>query len=140
MLFNSMAFAVFLPIVFFLYWVIPHRYRWIVLLLSSCYFYMSWDPKYIVLIMFTTFVSYVSALALERHRDKKKRMLLLTLGSSLGVLFFFKYFNFAVGSIASLFRFFSIPVHPPILKIMLPVGISFYTFQTLGYVIDVYRG
>lgn len=135
-----MAFAVFLPIVFFLYWIIPHRYRWIVLLLSSCYFYMSWDPKYIVLIMFTTFVSYVSALALERHRDKKKRMLLLTLGSSLGVLFFFKYFNFAVGSIASLFRFFSIPVHPPILKIMLPVGISFYTFQTLGYVIDVYRG
>lgn len=140
MLFNSLSFAVFLPIVFGLYWGIPQKYRWIVLFVSSCYFYMSWNVKYIVLIMFTTCVSYISALLIKKYESKKKLLMCVTLIACLGTLFFFKYFNFIIESFSEVFCFFAIPLHPITLKFMLPVGISFYTFQTLSYVIDVYRG
>ena len=142
MLFNSLAFAVFLPIVFILFWAMPQKHRWIVLLLSSYYFYMSWNVKYVVLILFTTVVSYVTALLLEKTEQKKARRLLLVaaLVASLGVLFVFKYFNFLSESLNAVFTRFAIPLHPITLKLMLPVGISFYTFQTLSYVIDVYKG
>lgn len=140
MLFNSLSFAIFLPIVFGLYWALPHKFRWIVLLLSSCYFYMSWNVKYIVLILFTTIISYMSAIVLERFPRYKRWMLGGTLVSSLGILFTFKYFNFASESICRICEALSIPVHPVTLKLMLPVGISFYTFQTLSYVLDVYHG
>lgn len=140
MLFNSLSFAIFLPIVFGLYWIFPHKYRWSILLLSSCYFYMSWDERYIVLIMFTTSVSYLSAIIMEYTRDRRRALLIITLVASLGTLFFFKYFNFVSGSIAKISDLLSIPIHPVTLKVLLPVGISFYTFQTLGYVVDVYRG
>ena len=70
MLFISFSFAVFLPIVFGIYWVMPHKFRWVVLLMSSCYFYMSWNTKYIILILFTTFVSYISAILIERFDNK----------------------------------------------------------------------
>lgn len=142
MLFNSLAFAVFLPIVFILFWVMPEKWRWIVLLLSSYYFYMSWNVKYIVLILFTTIVSYVTALLMEQAQEKKKRRIFLAaaLTASLGVLFVFKYFNFLSTTLNAVFGRFAIPLHPVTLQLMLPVGISFYTFQTLSYVIDVYRG
>lgn len=142
MLFNSNAFYVFLPIVFCLYWAAPKKYRWIVLFCSSYYFYMSWNVKYVTLILFTTAVSYATALLMEKTEDKGKRKLCLTgaLFISLGVLFFFKYFNFLSGSLAAAFERLAIPLHPVTLRLMLPVGISFYTFQTLSYVIDVYRG
>ena len=142
MLFNSFAFAIFLPIVFILYWALPHKFRWIVILISSCYFYMSWNPKYIVLILFTTFVSYLCGIGLEKT-DKpkvKKWIMTATLVVSLGLLFFFKYFNFFSENITVLCQKLALPIHPVTLSIMLPVGISFYTFQTIGYVIDVYRG
>lgn len=142
MLFNSNAFYVFLPIVFTIYWLMPKRHRWIVLLISSYYFYMSWNVKYVTLILLTTVVSYVTALLLERTDDRKKRKLCLwtALFLSLGVLFFFKYFNFLSDSVVQALQCFAIPVHEVTLNLMLPVGISFYTFQTLSYVIDVYRG
>ncbi len=140
MLFNSLAFAIFLPIVFGLYWALPHRLRWAVLLLSSCYFYMSWNAKYIILILFTTIVSYISAILMERFSLKRKVLLLLTLSVSLGILFIFKYFNFVSESFSQICRLLSIPIHSVTLKLILPVGISFYTFQTLSYVIDVYKG
>ena len=140
MLFNSFAFAIFLPIVFCLYWLFPYRYRWSILLISSCYFYMSWNKKYIALIMFTTVVSYISALLMDFFKKKKRILLVFTLVASLGTLFFFKYFNFVSGAIMRLFHSFALPLHPITLKFMLPVGISFYTFQTLSYVIDVYKG
>ena len=140
MLFNSISFAIFLPIVFGVYWSISHKYRWIILLLSSYYFYMSWNAKYIVLIIFTTCVSYFSALLLKKFESKKKILLAVTLMAALGTLFFFKYFNFMAESITKVSNLFAIPLHPFTLKLMLPVGISFYTFQTLSYVIDVYRG
>lgn len=142
MLFNSMAFAVFLLIVFFSYWLLPHKFRWVFLLLSSYWFYMSWNIGYVVLILLTTLVSWCSALLLERTDSPKIKKMILTLAAfcSLGVLFFFKYFNFFSKSITSAFRAFSIPLHEVTLHLLLPVGISFYTFQTLSYVIDVYRG
>lgn len=142
MLFNSLSFAIFLTIVFIIYWALPHKLRWIVLLTSSIYFYMSWDVKYVLLLLFTTFISYACAIGLERAEEKKKKKILMVtaLVAGLGCLFFFKYFNFASESVAKLLNVFTIQVHPVTMKLMLPVGISFYTFQTLGYVIDVYRG
>lgn len=142
MLFNSLSYAIFLPVVFGFYWLLPHRFRWVLLLASSYYFYMSWNVRYVVLILFTTIVSYISALAMERmeSKSKKKLVLAVTLIACLGVLFVFKYFNFFSDSVSSFARMLSIPMHPVTLKLMLPVGISFYTFQTLSYVIDVYKG
>ena len=142
MLFNSLSFAVFLPIVFLIYWMIPQKYRWVCLLAASYYFYMSWNPKYIVLIILTTFVSWLAAVVIGRNENPivKRIALWCTIVICLGVLFFFKYFNFFSESAAILLSKLSIPIHPLTLKVLLPVGISFYTFQTLSYVIDVYRG
>lgn len=142
MLFNSLSFAVFLPIVFALYWILPHRFRWILLLVASYYFYMSWDFKYIVLILFTTVVSYSAARLIEGKSNKryKKAVLLIAAILCLGVLFFFKYFTFVSQTISEVIGLFSIKINPITLYLILPVGISFYTFQTLSYVIDVYRG
>ena len=142
MLFNSLAFAVFLPIVFLLYWAIPQKYRWIVLLIASYYFYMSWNVKYVVLILFTTAISYAAALGMEKlHKQSTKRLLVIgAVGASLLVLFFFKYFNFAQNTLVRILQMFALEIHPVTLTLMLPVGISFYTFQTLSYAIDVYRG
>ena len=140
MLFNSISYGIFLPIVFILYWLLPNKYRWILLFISSYYFYMSWNAKYVFLIFFTTLVSYLAAILIEKYNNKKKLILWITLIACLGVLFVFKYFNFFFESIDYLFSLFSIKLSPITLNLVLPVGISFYTFQTLSYVIDVYRG
>lgn len=140
MLFNSLAFAVFLPCVFFVYWALPEKYRGALLLIASYYFYMSWNVKYVVLILFTTIISYVCALCMEKHPEKKKIFLWGALVCCLGVLFLFKYFNFFMDTLARVAAMAAIPLHRVTLALMLPVGISFYTFQTLSYVIDIYRG
>ena len=142
MLFNSIQYAIFLPVVFAVYWLLPHKFRWPLLLAASYYFYMSWNPKYVVLILFTTVVSYAAALLIERCQTKRRKRAVLTLALivCLGVLFVFKYFNFFFAALESAFRLLAIPVHPITLQLILPVGISFYTFQTLSYVVDVYRG
>lgn len=142
MSFNSIAFAVFLLIVFLLYWKIPKKNQWILLLVSSYYFYMSWKAKYVFLILFTTLVSYLCGLLLGRTEEIKKKRFILgcALFICLGILFLFKYFNFFSGIFGSIMQALSIPLHPITLSLLLPVGISFYTFQTLSYVIDVYRG
>ena len=95
MLFNSLAFAVFLPLVFLIYWAAPQKYRYIVLLISSYYFYMSWNAKYVVLILFTTGISYLCAVWMEKFQKRNaKRMLMAgAVAASLLVLFFFKYFD-----------------------------------------------
>jgi D-alanyl-lipoteichoic acid acyltransferase DltB (MBOAT superfamily) len=141
-LFNSLEFGIFLPIVFAIYWILPHKYRWVLLLTSSYYFYMSWNAKYIFLILFTTFVSYAAGILLERETDKSKKKLILaaSLVICLGILFVFKYFNFAFELISDVLSVFTIKLNPLTVNLLLPVGISFYTFQTLSYVIDVYRG
>ena len=142
MLFNSWQFALFFPIVFALYWSLPHRFRVYLLFAASYWFYMSWNARYVVLILFTTIVSYTSALMLEKSASRRTKKLILSgaLLACLGVLFVFKYFNFFAGAVADFAAMFSLHLHPMTLRLLLPVGISFYTFQTLSYVIDVYKG
>lgn len=141
MLFNSFAFAIFLPVVFILYWIIPNRYRWGVLLLSSYYFYMHWDAKFVFLILIVTTISFFCGLLIDKTevKSKKRVYLLFSIICSLGVLFIFKYFNFFFESLSQMANYFGIPIHVGTLRLLLPVGISFYTFQTIGYVIDIYR-
>lgn len=142
MLFNSLNFAVFLPIVFLLYWAIPNRKRWLLLLISSYYFYMSWNAKYIFLILGMTAISYICGIGIERAKKKslKKWILVGTTILCLGILFLFKYYNFSIAIISNISEMIAIPLHPVTLKLVLPVGISFYTFQIIGYIVDVYRG
>ncbi len=111
------------------------------ILVSSYYFYMSWNAKYIVLILFTTLVSYLAGRMLERAEGgKKEKILGFAAVVCLGVLFYFKYFNFFSASVSEMLGLFFVPIDPIVVNLVLPVGISFYTFQTVGYVIDVYRG
>ena len=142
MLFNSWQYMVFLPLVVLLYYCLPHKWRWGLLLVASYYFYMSWNAKLVVLIATSTLTSWACALLIERSSQKSRKRVFLALGVgvSLALLFFFKYFNFLSSSITALLRAFSLPVDDFTIQVMLPVGISFYTFQTLSYVIDVYRG
>ena len=138
MVFNSFGFLIFFPIFFLLYKVLPLKVRWVMMLLFSYFFYMSWQADLIYLILFTTIVSYVCARMIERHTDRpvlRKIYMISAITVSLLVLFFFKYFNFLSKTVTSI-----IGVSDFTLDLILPVGISFYTFQTLSYVIDVYRG
>jgi D-alanyl-lipoteichoic acid acyltransferase DltB (MBOAT superfamily) len=141
MLFNSYEFLFFFPVVVALYFAIPNRFRWILLLLASYYFYMCWNYKYIVLIMLSTVVDYFSGILIHRSSNNRFRKLLLlgSLVTNLGLLFFFKYFNFFGDSINAVFSRFNIFYEVPAYNFLLPVGISFYTFQTLSYTIDIYR-
>lgn len=146
MVFNSIGFLIFFPCVVFLYFVLPQRIRWIMLLVASYYFYMSWNAQLIFLILFTTVVSYFSALVIDKYKRKpdkqpiRRLAMIITLVLTLGTLVIFKYFNFLSHSVTTVLRWFSLPVHEVTKNLILPVGISFYTFQTLSYVIDVYRG
>jgi len=142
MVFNSFAFLVFFPIVLFLYFVLPKNLSWIMLLFASYYFYISWNVELIYLIVFTTLISWISAMLIERTQsnDFRKFFLVLTLITCLGILFFYKYFNFLSDSAVEALKILGIGADAFHLDLILPVGISFYTFQTLSYVIDVYRG
>ena len=140
MLFNSLPFLIFFPCVFVLYYALPFRFRKYMLLAASYYFYMCWKPEFIVLILFSTLVDYFCGLGMARYPGRKKWLLALSLTMNLGLLFFFKYLNFFGETLTALCRAVSIPFSAPALNIILPVGISFYTFQTLSYTLDVYRG
>lgn len=140
MLFNSLGFLVLFPLVFLLYWALPHKARKYLLLAASYYFYMCWKPEFIVLILYSTAVDYLCALGMERRAEHKKLFLAVSLTMNLALLFFFKYFNFFGATLTALCRVVSIPFSASVLSIILPVGISFYTFQTLSYTIDVYCG
>ena len=142
MLFNSLDFIIFFPIVVFLYYFIPHKYRCLLLLVASYYFYMCWKAEYIFLILFSTSIDYYSAIqiGLSKTRFKRKLFLFLSISTNLGLLFTFKYFNFFSESVRQLFDQFNIFYNSPSFDLLLPVGISFYTFQTLSYSIDVYLG
>jgi len=142
MLFNSLHFLFFFPIVVGIYFAIPYRFRWVLLLIASYYFYMCWKIEYILLIIISTLIDYFAGLKMGEKQDKKerKKYLILSLLTNLGLLFAFKYFNFFNNSIRESFAYLNITYHIPSLKLLLPVGISFYTFQTLSYSFDVYRG
>ena len=148
MAFNSLHFLVFFPIVVLIYFLIPLKIRYIWLLLSSYYFYMCWNAKYALLILFSTTATYLCGLLLQRSNNswdmtQRPRINKLILSAciivNLGILFFFKYFDFAFSSLQFFCGKFGIQLSTPKLDLLLPVGISFYTFQSLGYIIDVYR-
>jgi D-alanyl-lipoteichoic acid acyltransferase DltB (MBOAT superfamily) len=152
MLFNSLPYRVFFPVVVLRYYIFPFRFRWLWLLASSYYFYMCWEARYAALLFASTFATYLGGLGLQRINDGqesgghrqgafgKKAIVALCLAANLGILFFFKYFNFLNRAGASLFDRFSLEWGVPDTNVLLPVGISFYIFQALGYIIDVYRG
>lgn len=143
MLFNSFSFLIFFPIVVLLYFAISPKYRWIWLLFASYYFYMSWNAVYGLLLMASTVVTYIVGLLVDKYKDQTKyRKLILAAGLiiNLGILAYYKYFVFIAGNINSVLSRIGISLRIPEFDILLPVGISFYTFQALGYAIDVYRG
>jgi D-alanyl-lipoteichoic acid acyltransferase DltB (MBOAT superfamily) len=142
MTFNSLPFLIFLPVMVILYYVLPHRWRWVLLLAGSYYFYMCWMPEYSVLIILSTIVDYFMAIMMEKYEEKRKRrkFLLVSIVSNLGLLFAFKYFDFFRSSATVILHQFNILDQLPELHVLLPVGISFYSFQALSYTIDVYNG
>ena len=144
MLFNSISFAIFLPIVFALYWLLRKNLKFqnILLLVASYYFYGCWDWRFMFLLGFSTFLDYYSGIKIEEatSQNLKKIWLTISIGINLGFLGFFKYYNFFADSFAEMLNGFGLEVHPWTLHIILPVGISFYTFHGLSYIIDIYYG
>lgn len=145
MLFNSISFIIYFPIVVFIYFVIPKKARYLWLLLASYFFYMCWNAKYAVLLLYSTAVTYVSGLLIDRCDRKeglekrKKLFVALSFIMNLSILFLFKYFNFVVGNINVILAECNLQVIMPGVDLLLPVGISFYIFQALSYTMDVYR-
>lgn len=144
MLFNSFDFAIFLPIVFILYWSIDNknvRFQNLLIVIASYIFYGWWDWRFLTLIFFSTLVDFSigKSLATEPNEAKRKVFLWISILVNLGFLGFFKYYNFFLDSFISTFSLFGQAIEANSLNIILPVGISFYTFQTLSYTIDVYR-
>lgn len=142
MLFNSLSFLIFFPIVTALYFVSPHRFRWIVLLVASCIFYMAFVPQYILILFVTITIDYFAGILLEKEGagKRKKLYLLISIISTCLVLFIFKYFNFFNENVAQLFKALNWNYPIKDFSILLPIGLSFHTFQSLSYVIEVYRG
>ncbi len=141
MLFNSLHFLFFLPIVVGLYYLLPQKFRWMLIFLSSCYFYMVFVPKYILILFLIIIVDYIAALTIERVDGKLKLFYLVaSLTANIGLLAFFKYFNFFNENLVSVFSLFGKEFHPINLNIILPIGLSFHTFQSMSYTIEVYRG
>lgn len=141
MLFNSLHYAIYFPIVVTLYFLLPHRFRWVWLLIASYYFYMAWIPIYVLLLIITTTVSYFTGILLYTTEKEFFRKLLLwgSIFINLGILFIFKYYNFFVDTIESIYGILGYQLVLPYSKLLLPIGISFYTFQAISYIVDVYR-
>ncbi len=142
MLFNSLTFAVFLTAVFILYHIVPARFRWVFLLLASYAFYMNLHAAYGLLLLFSTLLTFLLALRLEKAPDKRKKRLCLAGGilPLVGILLVFKLGAPAIDRLNALIDAGRLSLHPLTLRILLPAGVSFYFFQTMGYLIDVYRG
>ena len=141
MLFNSMAYVAFFPIVTIIYYILPQKVRYIWLLIASYYFYMSWEAKYGILLFFTTFVTYIAGMIIHRVSDKKRKKIVLSISIviNLALLVYFKYINFLLVNINGVLSKIGKNKGIDYLNVILPVGISFFIFQAIGYVIDVYR-
>jgi alginate O-acetyltransferase complex protein AlgI len=142
MVFNSFEFALFFPLVTLLYFLLPQRFRWFHLLMASCFFYMAFVPAYILILFFTIIIDYFAGILIENVQStRKKSFLILSIIANVGVLAVFKYYNFFIENINTLFQSINIQYHPlPYLSILLPIGLSFHTFQAMSYTIEVYRG
>ena len=150
MLFNSIDFMIFFPIVTMIYFLIPDKIKHIWLLISSYYFYMCWNAKYAILIFTSTLITYMSGIIIEHIKNNrnwestqksffKKIVVGFSFGGNLIILFYFKYANFAIETLEKILGIINIQLDIPAFDILLPVGISFYTFQALSYTMDVYR-
>jgi D-alanyl-lipoteichoic acid acyltransferase DltB (MBOAT superfamily) len=142
MIFNSLVFWVFFAAVYGLYRALPHRGQNVLLLVSSYFFYGWWDWRFLSLIFISTVVDYWAGLAMERAGENERRRriaLWVSVATNLGILAFFKYFNFFADSLAGLLQVVGVDTPVRHLNIILPVGISFYTFQTMSYTLDIYR-
>ena len=149
MLFNSLQFLIFLPIVVIIYFILPVKVKHIWLLIASYYFYMCWNAKYALLILASTVITFFSGLLIEKIKHSnlsnsnrinlKKLVVAISFISNLGILFYFKYINFALDIVAKVFSIIHVELNMPAFDVLLPVGISFYTFQALSYTMDVYR-
>ena len=147
MLFNSYEFLVFFPIVVLIYFIVPKKIRYVWLLIASYYFYMGWNAKYALLLLTSTVITYISGLLLAAVKKEgkyekaiKKSIVAVSFASNLSILFFYKYFDFAIENINVILAKFQMELLNPEFDVLLPVGISFYTFQALSYTMDVYRG
>jgi alginate O-acetyltransferase complex protein AlgI len=141
MLFNSLTFACFFPIVTAGYFLLPSRARWTWLLAASCLFYMAFVPAYILILFATIVIDYMAALRIAKSRDKIRRAwLYASIALTVSLLFVFKYFNFVSGSVEAVAAFLHWNYPLATLELLLPIGLSFHTFQSLSYVIEVYRG
>lgn len=142
MLFNSIEYVIFLPIVVILFYLLPHKYRWVMLLAASCTFYMWFVPKYILILLITIIIDYFAGILMEKYSDNhklKKRFLVISIVSTCLVLFIFKYLGFVTDNLVALCQSLGLNVNTTI-NLILPIGLSFHTFQSMSYVIEVYRG
>jgi len=141
MLFNSINFLIFFPVVTAVYFLLPYRYRVLWLLAASCYFYMAFIPVFVLILAFTITVDYFAGIAIAGAEGKKrKQFLMASIIANVGVLFIFKYFNFFNANIAALADFLHWNYSLEALSLVLPIGLSFHVFQSLSYTIEVYRG
>lgn len=144
MLFNSLNFAIFLPIVFTLYWIWGDKLKFqnILLLIASYFFYASWDWRFLFLLIFSTLLDYYTGIKIFKNKNnsaRKYKWFLLSVIVNLGFLAIFKYYNFFAESFSDFIAYFGLQINPWTLQVILPVGISFYTFHGLSYVIDIYK-
>jgi alginate O-acetyltransferase complex protein AlgI len=140
MIFHSLDFALFLIVFLAVYWALPHRAQNCFLLVGSYFFYGYIHPWFLILLFASTLGDYCFALGMRRFERRKRLLLVCSLCANLGLLSFFKYFGFFVDNVLAVAHVLGVTLHRPMLRIVLPVGISFYTFQSLSYTIDVYRG
>lgn len=140
MVFDSWDFIRFFFIVTGLYFLLPQKLRLVLLFLASCYFYMAFVPQYILILLFLILVDYISGRLMQSFPKHKKILLLVSIAANIGILFFFKYFNFFNANVTTFGNFFHFNYPVSLLKIILPIGLSFHTFQSLSYIIEVYRG
>lgn len=142
MLFNSFQFLIFFPVVTIIYFLLPHKWRWIHLLISSCIFYITFIPIYIFILIFTIIIDYFAAILIETAIGKKRKLLLLiSIIANIAVLSIFKYYNFFIDNLNGFIHSLHISTHSfPLWNIILPIGLSFHTFQAMSYTIEVYRG
>ena len=141
MLFNSLEYAMFLPVVAAIYFLLPQRLRTVHLLAASCVFYMAFIPAYVLILALTIVIDYFAGLWIERTQGRRRKTLLwISIAATCTVLFVFKYFYFFTDSFVGLVGLFGWPLSSPSVQILLPIGLSFHTFQSLSYVIEVYRG
>jgi alginate O-acetyltransferase complex protein AlgI len=141
MLFNSFQFLYFFIVITSLYFLLPHKFRWILLLAGSCYFYMCFVPIYILILGFTIVVDYFAGISIEKNTGRKRKgFLVASLIANIGVLAVFKYYNFINENLTLLLKHLHLYHQLPYLNILLPIGLSFHTFQAMSYTIEVYRG